>query len=148
MSSLSPETFDALRRWARAHGRFWKSALRRAWDSGIYPSDTDPGDVKTLQTYRNAVDGGLGHLDRLNLESVAPLAARAGILLFRKSRKTGTNVGLYRAEEAGMESDPATPYVTVCEEHNTLVGHATRGEAVKCMSDPTLWCEPCQEKTP
>lgn len=148
MSSLSPETLDALRRWAKTHGRFWKSAMRRAWDSGIYPPDTDPADTTLLQHYRNAADGGSKHLDRLNLETEPVLAFRAGLLLLRKSRKTGTDVGLYCADEAGMESDPATPYVTVCEEHHTLVGHATRESARNCMSDPTLWCEPCQEKTP
>lgn len=29
----TPQQMQALRRWREVHGRYWKEALRRAWDS-------------------------------------------------------------------------------------------------------------------
>lgn len=75
-------------------------------------------------------------------------AERAGCIEVRRSRATGTLVGLYRSAEAGMEEDPETPYTTVCEEHNTLVCHATLKLARENLPDPRGWCDECRDKKP
>lgn len=69
----------------------------------------------------------------------------AGCVTQHRSRKTGVLVGLYQADQAGMESDPESPWATVCEAHNTLVCHASLSAAKNNMSDTTMWCEQCQE---
>lgn len=69
----------------------------------------------------------------------------AGCVIQRVSRETGTLVGLYQADQAGMESDPETPWATVCEEHHTLVCHTTLALAKDHLGYPTNWCEGCQE---
>jgi hypothetical protein len=72
------------------------------------------------------------------------LPNHAGIVAFRKARSTGTHVGLYRAGEAGIDSDPEAPWITVCEEHSSMVSHGTRRLAEQAMSHPEDWCEECQ----
>lgn len=76
----------------------------------------------------------------------AEVARRDGCLELRTSRATGTLVGLYRSAEAGMETDPETPYTTVCEEHHTLVCHSTLALARENLPDPRGWCDECREK--
>ena len=68
---------------------------------------------------------------------------RAGCIALRRAQQTGRMVGVYRADEAGMESDPASPWATVCEEHNTLVCHSTRRLALSWAAEPMTWCEDC-----
>lgn len=68
----------------------------------------------------------------------------AGLIDYRKSRQSGTHVGLYRAEEAGLDPDGGQ-YVTVCEEHNTLVNHDTLSIARSHMPYPSGWCDDCRE---
>jgi len=70
---------------------------------------------------------------------------RAGCVEIRRSRLTGTLVGLYRSAEAGMEADPEWPWTTVCEAHHTLVSHATRKLARENLPDPCGWCDECRE---
>lgn len=70
----------------------------------------------------------------------------AGCVIQRVSRETGTLVGLYHADQSGMESDPETPWATVCEEHSTLVCHASLAAAKSHLGFPTNWCEDCQKK--
>ena len=67
----------------------------------------------------------------------------AGLVEQRKNRKTGTLVGLYHAEQAGLDSDPEYPWATVCEEHGNLVVHPTLTFARAALSYPD-WCEDCQ----
>jgi hypothetical protein len=75
---------------------------------------------------------------------VAELPNHAGIVLYRKARSTGTHVGLYKADEAGIESDPESPWATVCEEHGGVVCHANRRNAESYLSHPEEWCPVCQ----
>jgi hypothetical protein len=73
------------------------------------------------------------------------LPNHAGIVAYRKVRSTGTRVGLYHAEEAGIDSDPETPWMTVCEDHGNMVGHGTRRLAEQALSHPEDWCDQCQQ---
>ncbi len=75
------------------------------------------------------------------------LPHHAGIVAYRKARSTGTRVGLYHAEEAGLDSDPDMPWVTVCEDHSSMITHGTRRLAEQALSHPEDWCEPCQQRT-
>lgn len=68
----------------------------------------------------------------------------AGCVIQRKSRATGRLVGLYQSHQAGMESDPALPWATVCETHGVLVCHSTLILAGSHLSDPQGWCEQCR----
>lgn len=72
-------------------------------------------------------------------------AERSGCIALRTTRK-GTRVGLYRSLEAGIESDPAHPYTTVCEDHSTCVCYETRRDAESCLSHPEMWCDECREE--
>lgn len=74
-------------------------------------------------------------------------AERAGCIALRTTRK-GVRVGLYRSLEAGIESDPAHPYTTVCEDHNTCVCYETRRDAESCLSHPEMWCDQCRGEPP
>lgn len=60
LSPLTPEQVDALRRYAKKHGRTWKSKLRDAW-MGMPPHD----DAGTLRGLRNS--HGPTWLDRFRL---------------------------------------------------------------------------------
>lgn len=77
--------------------------------------------------------------------STPELFGLAGAVERRRSRASGTTITLYDANEAGMESDPQTPWATVCEEHGSIVCHGTRSAARASMAVPD-WCEACQEK--
>lgn len=68
----------------------------------------------------------------------------AGLVSRRKAQETGRLVGLYHAAQAGLEDDPETPWATVCEEHATLVCHATLKQARAHAANPLGWCEECQ----
>lgn len=72
-------------------------------------------------------------------------AGLAGCVVQNISKKTGTLTGLYASLQSGMESDPELPWVTVCEPHNTLVGHPTMDAARYTLPDPTNWCDDCRE---
>lgn len=68
----------------------------------------------------------------------------AGCVVQRKSRTTGHLVGLYHAEQAGLDSS-AGPWATLCEEHGHIINHDTLALARSHLGDPTGWCEPCME---
>lgn len=70
---------------------------------------------------------------------------RAGCVQLRYARSTGTLVGVYRADEAGMEDDPVWPWATTCEDHGNLVLHKTRALAISHAPDPQGWCDACRE---
>jgi hypothetical protein len=72
------------------------------------------------------------------------LATHAGAVECRRNRKTGTIMTLYRADEAGLETDPDTPWCTVCQNHNTLICSSSRKLARMAMAWPD-WCEECQD---
>lgn len=69
----------------------------------------------------------------------------AGCVEQRRSRKTGTLVGLYHGLQSGIEADPELPWVTVCEEHSTLVCHETLALARMTLPDPASFCDECRE---
>lgn len=70
-------------------------------------------------------------------------AGREGCVSLTKSRQTGLLIGVYHGLQSGMESDPDTPWVTVCEAHSNLVGHATLAIARSWAAEPVTWCETC-----
>ena len=70
----------------------------------------------------------------------------AGCVEQRKARQTRTVVGIYHGVQSGIEKDPATPWVTVCEEHGACVCHPTLRLARWHASDPQGWCEECRDK--
>lgn len=67
----------------------------------------------------------------------------AGCVTQFRSRQTGTLVGVYASEQAGMEDDPECTWASVCEEHNTLVSHRTLALALS-FRDPRDWCDCCR----
>jgi len=70
---------------------------------------------------------------------------RPGCLALRKSRSTGTVVGLYQASKTSSLADPdCGDWVTVCEDHAGLVYHDTRSNAEGWLSHPEEWCPVCQ----
>jgi hypothetical protein len=81
-------------------------------------------------------------------ELKAEIASRKGCLVLRYVRSTGALIGLYRSAEAGIESDPTTPWATVCEDHSTLVCHQTRTSAETALPYPQEWCEDCRKVRP
>lgn len=71
---------------------------------------------------------------------------RAGCRQLRKARSTGTVVGIYRADEAGLDDgEGEEPYSTICEEHSFVVSHRTLELARWHASSPEDWCEPCRD---
>lgn len=66
----------------------------------------------------------------------------AGCVAQRRSRLTGYFVGVYHAEQAGLDASGG-PWATVCEEHAHVVNHDTLNLARSHAGDPTGWCEPC-----
>jgi hypothetical protein len=85
-----------------------------------------------------------GTVERNPKGIVIPFPDNAGLILTRKNRITGYYVSLYRSEDAGIESDPETPYTTVCEQHGTCVCHSTRKLAEGHMAGSFDWCGYCQ----
>jgi hypothetical protein len=78
---------------------------------------------------------------------------RAGCVQLRRARSTGTLVGVYDGEQAGLDTDDgASPWSTVCEEHSTCVSHRTLALARDHAAAPEGWCEDCvprrQERVP
>jgi hypothetical protein len=66
----------------------------------------------------------------------------AGIRVYRRSRQTGTMVGLYRSEDAGIDG---APWACVCEDHGTILCVDTRQIAESYVSYPLEWCDACRE---
>lgn len=70
----------------------------------------------------------------------------AGCVQQRRAKSTGTLVGVYHGEQSGMETDPAEPWLTVCEAHSSLVAHPTLALAKRHAPFPESWCEECAER--
>jgi hypothetical protein len=63
----------------------------------------------------------------------------------RRNQRTGFLVGVYNCHQAEMESDPATPWATVCEEHHAICCHTSLVMARSHAGDPEGWCEDCRK---
>lgn len=68
---------------------------------------------------------------------------RAGCKDLRFARSTGTLVGLYEAEPAGLDTESGK-WATVCETHGSILCHQTRSVAQSHLSHPEDWCPYCQ----
>lgn len=79
------------------------------------------------------------------LEAAIEVQSRDGCEKITRARATGTLVGLYRSVEAGIETDPDSPWSTVCEEHHAVVCHETRRGAELAMARPDDWCDDCRD---
>jgi hypothetical protein len=66
----------------------------------------------------------------------------AGLRAQRRNRTTGTLVGLYDGEPAGMDTEGGR-WQTVCEDHGTICSHETMKVAESFLSHPQNWCEDC-----
>lgn len=69
----------------------------------------------------------------------------AGLVYWHRSRRTGTYVGVYNGEVAGMDTGGGNPWSTVCEPHGGVVSHPTRAVAISHAPYPDEWCPTCQE---
>jgi len=67
-----------------------------------------------------------------------------GCVEIRRIRATKLKVGLYYGPQAGIESELNYPWVTVCEQHGSLLCHATMERAKQSIPFPD-WCEACQK---
>ena len=65
-----------------------------------------------------------------------------GLVEQRRARSTGTLVGLYQGEQAGMDTDGGL-WQTVCEVHGGIASHVTLALARWHMASPEGWCEEC-----
>lgn len=65
----------------------------------------------------------------------------AGCVQFRKVQRTGTMVGIYHAEQAGLCVEGG-PWVTSCE-HGSLINHNNLRLAKLFAPVPDEWCEEC-----
>lgn len=68
---------------------------------------------------------------------------RAGCRQLRRSRSTGTVVGIYNAREAHLDEGGGA-WVTVCEQHGAVCNHETLRLARDHAADPSGWCEDCR----
>lgn len=68
----------------------------------------------------------------------------AGCVSRSRSRQSGRLVGVYQGAQAGIEDDPAIPWVTVCEDHGSCVCHSTLALARAFAAYPLEWCEDCR----
>lgn len=76
------------------------------------------------------------------------IEGKAGCVLQKKARQTGTLVGVYNAEQAGIDSEPTDPWASVCETHGTFVCHSSLQLAKAHSADPKGWCDHCRESAP
>lgn len=69
----------------------------------------------------------------------------AGCVEQKNCRATGNLMGLYAADQAGLEEDREFPWAVVCEQHGTVLRAETLKLARAHMSRPE-WCEECQDQ--
>ena len=65
-----------------------------------------------------------------------------GLVESKVRRATGSRVSVYETEAAGLDPD-AGPYVTVCEDHGTILGHRNLTVARHHAVRPDGWCDQC-----
>ena len=66
----------------------------------------------------------------------------AGCVIQQQNEDTGVAVGIYCAEQAGIDADG--PWVTICERHGTICSHSTQQKAREAIA-LVEWCEACQD---
>lgn len=59
----------------------------------------------------------------------------------RKNRQTGTMITVISEAEGQLDAD--LKWWTICEDHDRLVGHYSKADAVANASDPLGWCGVC-----
>lgn len=109
------------------------AALEAAQYQGMPPSDaTDLGGVAAAPclikaTYRPAPTD------------------HAGLRSWRRAKATGTHVGVYNGDEAGLDTDGGeAPWSTICDEHGGIASHFTLADAEHHAGKPEQWCPVCQ----
>jgi hypothetical protein len=75
---------------------------------------------------------------------MATLPDYAGIRQYNRSRATGTMVGVYHAEEAGLDPYDG-PWAVICEDHGAIINVATLAAAKHHAPAPHGWCDECRE---
>ncbi len=63
----------------------------------------------------------------------------------KKCMATGGLVGIYDAEQAGMDATLG-PWIVQCEAHQTTVNCGSLALAKSNATNPTLWCRHCAGK--
>lgn len=66
-----------------------------------------------------------------------------GLIEQRRSRDTGTTIGLYASVEGGIDTDPLIPFSLVCEDHSRTIGCESYTAARSQMSGSFGWCGVC-----
>ena len=67
----------------------------------------------------------------------------SGCVLQKIARQTKTLVGVYRNNQAGL--DTSEPWSTVCETHSWVISHPTLKLAIYHSVTPDQWCEECMK---
>lgn len=67
----------------------------------------------------------------------------AGCVSRHRSRQTGTLIGIYNAEQAGLDSEGDANWYTLCEDHGESIAHRTLHLAKDFSAVPAEWCEAC-----
>ncbi len=70
----------------------------------------------------------------------------AGCVQKTRSRKTGTMVGVYNAEQAGLDTEGG-PWAVICEEHDSVVNFPSITTARSWAPTPHEFCDECQKET-
>jgi hypothetical protein len=66
------------------------------------------------------------------------------MVIRRRNRQTGTYITIGRSADLGL--DPNGGWLTICEKHDFIISHDTKGMAVWHSPDPLGWCEGCMEE--
>jgi hypothetical protein len=62
----------------------------------------------------------------------------------RIARQTGRPITVGSAADLGLDPcDGECAWYTICDDHATIIGHATARLARWHAADPTGWCEDC-----
>lgn len=59
----------------------------------------------------------------------------------RKNHQTGTMITIVSEKEAQLDAD--LKWWTICDDHDRLVGHYTKADAIAHSADPKGWCGVC-----
>lgn len=68
----------------------------------------------------------------------------AGLVRWSRSRVTGGKVGIYAAEQAGLDPEGGQ-WAIVCEEHSLILNCPTFEVAQYYAPRTDHWCEECQK---